>query len=72
MLWLLIVSVVAVCALLAVKYRRATRPDALTRAKWQADELIRTAKIRMEEAVGLRRPGERRISDSLSNWRRML
>jgi hypothetical protein len=36
----------------------------------QVDEVLRTARIRMEEATGARRPGERRIGDSIhGSWR---
>jgi hypothetical protein len=58
--------------------RRLGRPSAerdraaraIRRAACQVDDVFREARIRMEEAVGRRRPGEGRLDDSLrGSWR---
>ena len=43
---------------------------ALRQASAEVDDVFHEARIRMEEAVGRRRPGERRVGDGLrSSWR---
>ena len=55
-------------------FRRPTLHEraamALRRASAEVDDLFYDARVHMEEAVGRRRPGERRIGDGLrSSWR---
>jgi hypothetical protein len=45
--------------------RRTARQSAI----WQVDRLFAQARIRMDEAAGRRRPGERRIEDGFGSWR---
>ena len=56
--------------------RRADRREGVRReylnAKRQIDDVISDAKIRMEEVAGVRRVGERRMSDSFGSWREWL
>lgn len=59
---------------LRMVFRRPTAHEraalALRRAAAEVDDLFYDARTRMEEAVGRRRPGERRIGDGLrSSWR---
>lgn len=41
-------------------------------ARAQVDEVLTGAKISMEEVAGIRRHGERRMSDSFGGWREWL
>ena len=42
------------------------------KARQQVDEVFEQAHIRMEEVAGVRRPGEKRLTDGLGSWRQWL